>query len=120
MHYRKTIRFLTRGSNRILCNKKPKKWECAFRSPWAKLVRRETVLNNLFPTDRNYAEDAACIYRWIWNSERIIHTNYCGYCYYQNSESICHKPINEDFFGNFQTEQEWITFFEKKPFYESG
>ena len=56
-----------------------------FRSPWAKMIRRDIVCKYLFPVDREYAEDAACIYLWIWESEKIVHLNYCGYYYYQNS-----------------------------------
>ena len=82
-----------------------------FRSPWSKIIHKDIVLKHLFPTDRKYAEDAACVYLWIWCAERIVHVNHVGYYYFQNPEGICHSPINNSFIGNFHTEQEQISFF---------
>lgn len=89
-----------------------------FRSSCARLVCRDIVLKNMFPTDRVYAEDAACVYLWLWNSDKVAHLNYCGYYYCQNSDSICHRVIDTFFVGNFLTEEEWIRFFEKNHFPE--
>lgn len=87
-----------------------------FRAPWSKIIRRDIVLRHLFPVNRKYAEDAACVYLWIWDAERIIHVNHGGYYYFQNSEGICHSPIDDSFIGTFQTEEEQISFFEKNNF----
>ena len=87
-----------------------------FRSPWAKLIHRDIVTQHLFPPDREYAEDASCVFRWIWTSERIVHINFCGYYYFQNTDGICQKPIGDFFIGNFITEEEWISFFKKNGF----
>ena len=53
-----------------------------FRAPWAKLIKTEIAKKHLFPEDRKYAEDAACVYRWLWDSNRVIHTNKTKYYYY--------------------------------------
>lgn len=87
-----------------------------FRSPWAKIIDRDIVRKKLFPLDREYAEDAACVYLWIWNSITVVHLNYSGYYYCHNSDSICHRKIDTFFVGNFLTEQEWIRFFKKNHF----
>ena len=60
-----------------------KKNYAQFRSPWGKLIKREIVLKKQFPTDRVYAEDAACVYLWIWNSQTVVHCSFYGYYYYQ-------------------------------------
>ena len=87
-----------------------------FRSPWAKLIQRDIVAQNLFPLDREYAEDASCVFRWIWASRRITHMNYCGYYYYQNIDGICQRPVGDYYIGNFISEEEWISFFKKNGF----
>lgn len=87
-----------------------------FRSPWAKLIHRDIVIQHLFPPDREYAEDASCVFRWIWAARRITHINYCGYYYFQNTDGICQKPIGEYYIGNFIAEEEWISFFKKSGF----
>lgn len=86
------------------------------RSPVAKLIKKEIVKKHLFPTDRVYAEDAACVYLWLWEAKRIVHFTYCGYYYYQNPKGICHKPVEEFYMGNFITEAEWIEFFQDNHF----
>lgn len=95
-----------------------KKNNSLFRSPYAKLVRKDIVINHLFPTNLNYAEDAACVYLWVWDSDKIVHVDYCGYFYYQNPNSICHQTIGEFFVGNFVAEEEWIRFFNEHNFEE--
>ena len=87
-----------------------------FRIPVAKLVKRDIVMSHTFPIDRVFAEDAACVYLWLWTAERIVHVNYSGYYYFQNPNGICRKPLGEFFLGNFLTEEEWIDFFKEKQF----
>lgn len=87
-----------------------------FRSSCARIVQRDIVLKNLFPIDRTYAEDAACVYLWMMDSNMIVHLNYCGYYYCQNDESICHRAIGNFFVGNFLTEREWIRFYKRNNF----
>ena len=82
-----------------------------FRSPWAKLIKRDIALHHLFPTDRKYAEDAACVYLWLWDADTIVHTNNALYFYFQNPNGICHQKMDSNVVGNFQTENEWISFF---------
>lgn len=110
--------FLNRDAISFYAEKNLKEKNALFRSPWAKMVKRDIVLKHLYPTDRSYAEDAACVYQWIWASERIVHINYCGYYYYQNNKSICHETVGEFFLGNFQTESEWLAFYEENGFPE--
>ena len=86
------------------------------RAPWAKLVKREIITNHSFPTDRIYAEDAACVYLWLWEAAKAVHVSFCGYYYYQNPKGICRQPIREYFLGNFLTEKEWICFFAENHF----
>lgn len=95
-----------------------KKNNALFRSPCAKLIHKSIVINILFPTNRKYAEDAACVYLWIWDADKIVHVNFCGYYYYQNPNSICHQTIGDFFVGNFMVEEEWICFFNKHHFDE--
>lgn len=87
-----------------------------FRSPCAKLIKRDIVIRHLFPLGREYAEDAACVYLWIWGAQKTVHISTCGYYYFQNKEGVCHKPIGEFFVGNFLTEDEWIKFFLNEHF----
>lgn len=87
-----------------------------FRSPWAKLIKREYALSVPFPTDRVYAEDGACVYLWLWQADRIVNLDKEMYYYYQNEEGICSKPLGRHVIGNFLTEKEWIDFFRKNRF----
>lgn len=87
-----------------------------FRAPWAKLIKTEIAKKHLFPEDRKYAEDAACVYRWLWDSNRVIHTNKTKYYYYQNSDGACNQSMDLSVLGNFQSEKEWIDFFKKNQF----
>lgn len=87
-----------------------------FRSPWAKLIRREYALNVPFPTDRTYAEDGACVYLWLWQAERIVDLSVQLYYYFQNADSICRQPMGKHIVGNLMTESEWITFFKNNNF----
>lgn len=87
-----------------------------FRTPWGKLIKKDLVLNNPFPMDRVYAEDAACVYLWMWNSKKLVHCSFIGYFYYQNNESICNKAHGKHLVGNFMTEEEWLAFFKRNGF----
>lgn len=89
-----------------------------FRSPWAKLIKREYALNTPFPTDRVYAEDGACVYLWMWQADRIVNLDKEMYYYFQNEDGICSKPLGRHIIGNFMTEKEWIDFFRKNRFTE--
>ena len=81
------------------------------KSPWGKLIRRDIVLNNLFPENRSYAEDAACVYKWIWKSELIVDVSEKLYYYFQNPDGICEAPFGLHLVGLFQTQKEWMNFF---------
>lgn len=87
-----------------------------FRSPWAKLIKKEIAQKFLFPVDRKYAEDAACVYLWLWNSNKTVHIKNAIYYYYQNEDSVCHTSMTLSVVGNFETEKEWISFFKKNGF----
>ena len=87
-----------------------------FRSPWAKLIKREIAIETPFPTDRTYAEDGACIYLWLWRAKTIVETKTKLYYYFQNPKGICHQSIGPHILGNFLTESEWIEFFKKNRF----
>lgn len=87
-----------------------------FRSPWAKLIKSEIAKRYLFPEDRKYAEDAACVYRWLWDTNRVTHTKKAKYFYFQNSDGACNQSMDLSVLGNFQSEKEWIDFFKKNQF----
>lgn len=89
-----------------------------FRSPWAKILKKEIALKHPFPSDRVYAEDAACVYLWLWEANRVVHINDCGYFYFRNPDGICQRPIGEFYIGVFMSEDEILKFF-KKYHYES-
>lgn len=87
-----------------------------FRSPWAKLIKKSIVEKVPFPTDRVYAEDGACVYLWLNQSNRIVDVFDELYFYFQNTEGICQKPLGKHVEGNFLTEKEWIEFFRKNDY----
>ena len=84
---------------------------CHFRAPWAKMIRRSIVASVPFPLDRIYAEDAACIYLWMWQAKKVVGIADELYYYFQNPGGICARPMGLYAVGNFLTEQEWISFF---------
>ncbi|MGN0776120.1 MAG: glycosyltransferase family 2 protein [Candidatus Ventricola sp.] len=47
---------------------------------WAKLIRREIVLENLFPVGRIY-EDNAVVYKWLYSAERVAYVDRAFYFY---------------------------------------
>lgn len=52
-----------------------------------RLYKRHVIENELFPVGK-YHEDVFWSYRAIGNAETISVIDYCGYCYYQRSNSI--------------------------------
>lgn len=89
-----------------------------YRSPCAKLIKRKIVLKHPFPVGRSYAEDAACVYLWMWDSACISCIDNQLYCYYQNPNSACHSMLAINYLESLQTEKEWIEFYEKNDFEE--
>ena len=87
-----------------------------FRSPWAKLIKRESMKDVHFPTDRSYAEDGACVYLWLSKAHRVVDVSSELYFYFQNTEGVCQKPISKHIEGNFLTEMEWISYFKKNNY----
>lgn len=88
------------------------------RSPCGKLIRKEKVLSHLFPTDRVFGEDAACVYWWIWESDKIVDIPCRMYYYYYNADSVSSLQPGIHLIGFLQTEEEWIDFFQKYDFTE--
>lgn len=89
-----------------------------FRSPWAKLIRKEIAFNNKFPSNRRFSEDTATVYKWYWDAKVVIDSNAILYYYYQNQESCVHSLI-----GKFKPEilltlNELLSFFKDNNFYE--
>lgn len=87
-----------------------------YRSPCCKLIRTTIVKAVPFPADRSYAEDAACVYLWMWKSNVIVSISDQLYFYYANPDSACHAEMKMNVIGNFQTESEWIDFYKHNGF----
>jgi len=93
------------------CNK------AQIRAPWGKLIKKHIVTKFPFPIDRTYAEDAACVYQWIWQSEKIVNIDSVLYYYYINLNGICQTKMGSHILGNFITEKEWLRFMKKNNFH---
>lgn len=82
-----------------------------FRGPYAKLVKREIVLEHPFPEDRTYGEDAACVYLWMWDAKKIADIEEKHYYYFQRSGSVVHAAYGWHKLGNFDTYNELLLFY---------
>lgn len=62
-------------------------------APWAKLMKKEIVQNNLFPEGMLF-EDLGTTYRWLQFSQKIGIIDYVGYFYFVRTNSAQHSKYN--------------------------
>lgn len=82
-----------------------------FRGPVAKLVDSTIVKNHPFPKDRRYAEDAACVYLWMYDCDRIVEIPETHYYYYQRNDSAVHIDFDWYRLDAYTTFEEMLDFF---------
>lgn len=82
-------------------------------SAWAKLYKRETTKNILFPKDRLY-EDSATTYKLIDKCERIIFESEPKYIYAVRKNSITTNSFNENKMDLILSTNEMCDFIEKE------
>lgn len=87
-----------------------------FRSAVAKLVKRNIVQKHLFPEGRKWSEDTAVVYKWYWESEKIIDTNDQLYYYWENPEGVTSNTNFKVRLGEIDTLEEQLQFFEGNCF----
>ncbi len=82
-----------------------------FRGPYAKLVKREIVLEHPFPAGRTYGEDSACVYLWMWDAKKVADIEEKHYYYLQRTESAVHTAYGWHRLGVFDTYNEMLVFY---------
>jgi len=65
-----------------------------FIAPWNKLYKKELFDNLRYPIGKIY-EDGATIYKVLYKSNKIVHTNQILYYYYQSPNSISRKKFDK-------------------------
>lgn len=89
----------------------------SYRAPWGKVIKKEFVVDNPFPVNRSYAEDAACVYRWIWDAKNVSCIDNKLYYYFENPYSVCHSEVKLNIVGGLETDEEWISFYKENGFH---
>lgn len=90
--------------------------DARFRSPFGKLVKSSIINNNPFPVGRRFAEDMACVYKWIYASNKIVYIPEQHYYYYQRPDSAVHANFDWYRLDSYATFEEMLNFFEEKEF----
>lgn len=90
----------------------------AFRSPTAKLTRSSIIREHLFPENRHYAEDAACVYLWMFECNVICETDEIHYYYYINPTSVIHHNYERKRLGAFNTYRELLAFYSNQCWWD--
>ena len=92
-----------------------------FRSPFGKLVYSTIVKEILFPVGRRYAEDMACVYKWMYASNKIVDISEKLYFYFQRANSAVHAEYDWYRLDSYETFEEMLNFFSEhkidNPFY---
>ncbi|MCQ2554718.1 MAG: glycosyltransferase family 2 protein [Clostridia bacterium] len=79
-------------------------WAC-----WGKLVKAEIVKAYPFPEGRNYSEDGAVVYKWLWKAEKVADSN--SYIYVKrHTESMLSQKYDESRLAMFDTAEEIVCF----------
>lgn len=105
-------------TNREAINRYGKRCGPNFRSAVSKLVKREIVVNNLFPEDRVWSEDTACVYKWYWEANRVVEALCVMYFYYCIPGSVSNSNFDDRYVGELDTFEEMLAFFHQNGFHE--
>ncbi len=89
-----------------------------FRSPVAKMVKREIVAKYPFPEDRIWSEDTACVYKWYWEANKVVEIFGTMYFYFSPPNSVSNSVFDERYLGELETYDEMLLFYEKNAFEE--
>lgn len=81
-----------------------------FRSAVCKLVASEIIKKHLFPKNRVWSEDTACVYKWYWEAERIVEYDGAMYFYYCNPNSVSNSSFDSKYLQEIDTYEEMIDF----------
>lgn len=95
--YLKNDDFVVIDSGQLACEKQMTTFHF-MTTAWAKLIKRELVIDNPFPKGRNH-EDVATTYKYYYNAERVVVSRNKLYAYFINpngiSYSLTSKNANE-------------------------
>lgn len=84
-----------------------------FRGPVGKLVRTSIVKAHMFPCDRKYGEDTACVYRWMFDCNKVVEILETHYFYYTRDDSVAHKQFDWHRLDSYKTYDEMLNFYLK-------
>ena len=84
-----------------------------FRGPVGKLVRTSIVKAHMFPCDRKYGEDTACVYRWMFDCNKVVEILETHYFYYTRDDSVAHKQFDWHRLDSYKTYDEMLDFYLK-------
>lgn len=84
-----------------------------FRGPVGKLVRTSIVKAHMFPCDRKYGEDTACVYRWMFDCNKVVEVLETHYFYYTRDDSVAHKQFDWHRLDSYKTYDEMLDFYLK-------
>ena len=84
-----------------------------FRGPFGKLVRTSIVKAHMFPCDRKYGEDTACVYRWMFDCNKVVEILETHYFYYTRDDSVAHKQFDWHRLDSYKTYDEMLDFYLK-------
>lgn len=89
-----------------------------YRSSPAKLVKSRIVRNHPFPVNRIWGEDTACIYQWYWDANCVVEIFGSLYFYFHNASSVSNTKFDRKYFGELDTFEEMLIFYQKNSFIE--
>lgn len=113
------IQHITQSQNDKLLSKEDAMYyfgelmDVRFRSPFGKLIKSSIVKDNPFPVGRRYAEDMACVYKWMYASNKVVEISENLYYYYQRDDSAVHAEYDWYRLDSYDTFEEMLDFFDE-------